>query len=90
MRSEHRERGRGEGRVRPMARRSVFPYPPPSRPIRGDRVTVSVADCARCSQDHAGLEFVRLANPIDLDFPFWAPCPNGKGPVILINHETTP
>jgi hypothetical protein len=28
-----------------------------------------------------------MENPVDPEYPFWAPCPEGKGPILLMAVE---
>lgn len=53
------------------------------RPVTGPAVTTDVRRCARCGQDHLNLRFTRMENPIDPEYPFWAACPAGQGPILL-------
>jgi hypothetical protein len=49
---------------------------------------IDVFSCARCGEDHRGLEFKNFTNPItfgELLFEFWGICPTTKEP--LIRHE---
>jgi hypothetical protein len=46
-------------------------------------ITASIKNCARCGEDHADLTFERMERPIDDEYPFWALCPRGKGPILL-------
>lgn len=50
----------------------------------GAAVTTDVRGCARCEQEHLHLRFTRMAHPFDPTHPFWAPCPNGHGPILML------
>jgi hypothetical protein len=60
-----------------------------ARRFDGPAVTTDVRRCARCGSDHPGMRFVRMENPIDAEYPFWAPCPKGKGPILLMSVESS-
>ena len=51
----------------------------------GQALTTDVRGCARCGEDHPKLGFRRMSNPIDPNYPFWAPCPNAEGPILLMS-----
>lgn len=57
------------------------------RVFDGSSLTTDVRGCARCGHDHPKTQFVRMENPVDPEYPFWAPCPNGKGPILLMSVE---
>lgn len=47
---------------------------------------VSIQYCARCGQDHDGLEFQLLTHPMnDSDGirNYWAPCPTNGEPILM-------
>lgn len=42
--------------------------------------------CARCGEDHATVEFERLARPIEVGevtLTHWAPCPTNGEPILM-------
>ena len=49
---------------------------------------MDVAECARCGEDHDGLRFERLAEPVE-GFPWYADCPT-NGERILMTIEAEP
>lgn len=53
-----------------------------------DTITVDVASCARCGQDHASVVFRPLTFPIEMDsgepdLTHWAACPNNGQPILM-------
>ena len=45
-----------------------------------------LADCPRCGEDHADLNFVRLDHTMEasgVEFTHWAPCPTTEAPILL-------
>jgi len=51
--------------------------------FEGAEITTDVKNCARCGSDHEDMVFIRMQNPIDPEYPFWALCPKGYGPILL-------
>lgn len=51
--------------------------------FKGTSLTTDIRACARCDQDHPELTFTKMEHPVDPDYPFWAACPNGAGPILL-------
>lgn len=57
------------------------------------KLTSSIADCARCGNEHLDLEFAELVRPIELaqragggyaiKITHWAPCPMTGEPVLM-------
>ena len=47
----------------------------------------NVSNCARCGDDHRGVVFEQLDNPVsDADgaaWDYWAACPNNGQPILL-------
>ncbi len=51
--------------------------------LEDNKLIVTIAQCARCNQNHIDLEFKKfIKNPID-DFFYWSICPKLKEPILL-------
>lgn len=46
-------------------------------------VNTTIRKCARCGEDHEDITFRAMSNPFDSEYPYWALCPNGYGPILL-------
>jgi hypothetical protein len=48
--------------------------------------------CARCGNDHTGIEWLKLTVPIEDDdgtvWAYWAPCPTNGEPILMKVSET--
>lgn len=55
--------------------------------IKTPAESVNVGSCARCGDDHPGLDFEKLIQPIregaDDEMTHWAPCPTNGQPILM-------
>jgi hypothetical protein len=52
-----------------------------------EKITTDIKYCARCGEDHGGLQFVRFKHPCG-EFTHWAMCPKMQEPILLRRAES--
>jgi hypothetical protein len=50
-------------------------------------IETNISNCTRCGKDHKGITFKKFVHPIydnqDIEWNYWAHCPNNGDPILL-------